>query len=212
MPPRPIGFCRSWSGPAPKPSRDTAKACTRRRDMAGPPSAASLRAARGAGQGKAAWTRRPWMPCSAPMSRSLQGVLIQLVALVFFVAMDAMLKLLVQRYAVPQLMFVRFVAHTLFVVVAVKAISGSVPWRSRAPLLPTARSVLLAPPHGALAVALIYVPLADATAVIFAAPALTVAAAALWLGERVSPRRWLGVAVGLAGVVLAIRPPFLTGE
>ncbi|MGG5818871.1 DMT family transporter [Falsiroseomonas sp. HW251] len=146
------------------------------------------------------------------MSRSLQGVLIQLVALVFFVAMDAMLKLLVQRYAVPQLMFVRFVAHTLFVVVAVKAISGSVPWRSRAPLLQTARSVLLATANGALAVALIYVPLADATAVIFAAPALTVAAAALWLGERVSPRRWLGVAVGLAGVVLAIRPPFLTGE
>jgi drug/metabolite transporter (DMT)-like permease len=45
--------------------------------------------------------------------------------------------------------------------------------------------------------ALIHIPLADATAVIFAAPALTVALAALWLGERVSARRWLGVAIGL---------------
>jgi drug/metabolite transporter (DMT)-like permease len=146
------------------------------------------------------------------MSRTLQGVLIQLVALSFFVAMDALLKLLVATYAVPQLMFIRFVAHTLFVLVALRLISGSVPWRSRAPWLQTIRSALLAIANGALAVALIHVPLADATAVIFAAPALTVAAAALWLGERVSPRRWAGVAIGLFGVGIAIRPPFLTGE
>jgi drug/metabolite transporter (DMT)-like permease len=46
----------------------------------------------------------------------------------------------------------------------------------------------------------------------FAAPVLTVALAALWLGEKVSARRWLGVVIGLAGVMVAIRPPFLTGE
>ena len=146
------------------------------------------------------------------MSRTLQGVLIQLVALAFFVAMDALLKLLVATYAVPQLMFIRFVAHTLFVLVAVRAISGSVPWRSRAPWLQTLRSALLAIANGALAVALIHVPLADATAVVFAAPALTVAVAALWLNERVSARRWTGVAIGLLGVAIALRPPFLTGE
>jgi drug/metabolite transporter (DMT)-like permease len=46
----------------------------------------------------------------------------------------------------------------------------------------------------------------------FAAPVLTVALAALWLGERVSPRRWVGVVIGLLGVFVALRPPFLTGE
>ena len=49
------------------------------------------------------------------MSRTLQGVLLQLAALALFVSMDALLKVLVATYAVPQLMFVRFVAHTLFV-------------------------------------------------------------------------------------------------
>jgi len=146
------------------------------------------------------------------MTRSLQGVLIQLVALALFVSMDALLKLLVARYAVPQLMFLRFVAHTLIVILAVKLLTGGLPWRSRAPGLQTVRSALLAVANGALAVALIHVPLADATAVIFAAPALTVALAALWLGERVSRRRWTGVAIGLLGVMVAIRPPFLTGE
>ncbi len=146
------------------------------------------------------------------MSRTFQGVLLQFVALAFFVGMDALLKLMVAYYPVPQLMFVRFVAHTFIIVVGVRLFTGGLPWRSRAPLLQTLRSATLAVANGALAVALIHIPLADATAVIFASPAITVAAAALWLRERVSPRRWLGVAIGLAGVLVALRPPFLSGE
>ena len=146
------------------------------------------------------------------MSRTLQGVLLQLLALALFVSMDALLKLLVAVYPVPQLMFIRFVIHTVFVVAAVAIFTGSLPWRSRAPVLQTLRSASLAVANASLSVALIHVPLADATAVMFAAPVLTVALAALWLGERVSPRRWLGVGIGLAGVLVALRPPVLTGE
>jgi drug/metabolite transporter (DMT)-like permease len=146
------------------------------------------------------------------MSRSLQGVLIQLVALALFVAMDALLKVLVASHAVPQLMFVRFVFHTILVMTALRLITGKVPFRSRAPGLQTLRSLSLATANAALSVALIHIPLADATAVAFAAPVLTVALAALWLGEKVSPRRWIGVAIGFLGVLVALRPPFLTGE
>ena len=146
------------------------------------------------------------------MSRTLQGVLLQLVALAFFVSMDALLKLLVAVYPVPQLMFVRFCFHVALVAIGVRLLTGAVPWRSRAPALQTVRSLLLAVANGALALALVHVPLADATAVSFLAPVLTVALAALWLGERVTPRRWLGVALGFAGVLIALRPPFLTGE
>lgn len=146
------------------------------------------------------------------MSRTLQGVLLQLVALALFVAMDALLKVLVAGHPVPQLMFVRFCFHTLLVLVALRLWTGRVPWRSRAPVLQTLRSLSLALANASLSVALIHIPLADATAVAFAAPVLTVAAAALWLGETVSPRRWLGVGIGLVGVLIAIRPPFLTGE
>jgi drug/metabolite transporter (DMT)-like permease len=146
------------------------------------------------------------------MSRTLQGVLLQLAALALFVTMDALLKLLVARYPVPQLMFVRFVSHSLFVIIGVVVLTGSLPWRSRAPVLQTLRSAMLAIANAALSVALIYIPLADATAVAFAAPVLTVALAALWLKEKVSARRWIGVAIGLMGVMVALRPPFLTGE
>lgn len=146
------------------------------------------------------------------MSRTLQGVLLQLLALALFVAMDSLLKVMVASYPVPQLMFLRFAAHVVFVVLAVRVFTGSLPWRSRAPLLQTLRSATLAGASASFIVALMHVPLADATAVMFAAPVLTVALAALWLGEKVSARRWLGVVIGLAGVMVAIRPPFLTGE
>ena len=146
------------------------------------------------------------------MSRTLQGVLLQLLALALFVAMDALLKVMVASYPVPQLMFLRFAVHVVFVILAVRIFTGSLPWRSRAPLLQTLRSATLAGASASFIVALMHVPLADATAVMFAAPVLTVALAALWLGEKVSARRWLGVVIGLAGVMVAIRPPFLTGE
>jgi drug/metabolite transporter (DMT)-like permease len=146
------------------------------------------------------------------MSPRLQGVALQLAALALFVSMDSLIKLLVARYPVPQLMFVRFVFHILLVTLAVRVMTGHLPFRSRAPGLQALRSLLLAAANGMLSVALIHVPLADATAVSFAAPAMTVALAALWLGEPVSGRRWLGVGIGFLGVMVALRPPFLTGE
>ena len=113
------------------------------------------------------------------MSRTLQGVLLQLLALALFVAMDALLKVMVASYPVPQLMFLRFAVHVVFVILAVRVFTGSLPWRSRAPLLQTLRSVTLAAASASFIVALMHVPLADATAVMFAAPVLTVALSAL---------------------------------
>jgi drug/metabolite transporter (DMT)-like permease len=146
------------------------------------------------------------------MSPRLQGVLLQLAALALFVSMDSLIKLLVARYPVPQLMFVRFVFHTVLVTLAIGLFTRSLPFRSRAPGLQVLRSLLLAAANALLSTALIHIPLADATAVAFAAPLITVALAALWLGEAVSARRWVGVGIGFVGVLIAIRPPFLTGE
>lgn len=145
------------------------------------------------------------------MSATLVGIALQLVAIAFFVAMDTTTKLLTASYSVPQLMFARFLFHLLFVALLLRLLTGSLPWRSRAPRLQAARSLSLVAANFIFSHALIYLPLADATAVGFASPLLTVALAAWWLRERVSPRRWLGVCIGLVGVAVALRPPFLTG-
>jgi drug/metabolite transporter (DMT)-like permease len=146
------------------------------------------------------------------MSPTLAGLLFQFGALALFVMLDTVTKWLTGHYPIPQIVFLRFLFHVLVVAMALRVATGRVPWRSRAPGLETVRSLTLLVANVLFVVALFYIPLADAAAVSFASPLFTVALAALLLKERVVPRRWIGIAVGFAGVLVALRPPFLTGE
>jgi drug/metabolite transporter (DMT)-like permease len=53
-----------------------------------------------------------------------------------------------------------------------------------------------------------YLPLAEATVILFASPFLIVALAGPVLGERVRPASWIGVVAGFAAVVIVARPGF----
>ena len=54
--------------------------------------------------------------------------------------------------------------------------------------------------------ALARLPLVDATAISFASPLITVAFAAIFLGERVRIYRWSAVIVGFLGVLVMLSP------
>src|SRR4051812_5028739 len=54
--------------------------------------------------------------------------------------------------------------------------------------------------------ALARLPLVEATAISFAAPLITVAFAAWFLGERVRIYRWSAVAIGFAGIIVMLWP------
>jgi drug/metabolite transporter (DMT)-like permease len=56
--------------------------------------------------------------------------------------------------------------------------------------------------------ALVRLPLSDATAISFAAPLITVAFAAMFLGERVRAFRWSAVGIGFVGVLVMLWPYF----
>lgn len=145
------------------------------------------------------------------MSPRLTGVALQLVALATFTAMDTISKLATAQYPVTQIMWARFLFGLATVAIAMRVLTGKMPWRSRAPGLQTLRSTILAACNMLFTTALAFIPLPDATAVGFASPLLTVLLAAAWLKEPVGWRRWLGVVTGLAGVVILLRPPFLFG-
>jgi drug/metabolite transporter (DMT)-like permease len=53
-------------------------------------------------------------------------------------------------------------------------------------------------------------PFAEAYSILFLLPSFSTLWSVLFLKERVSLMRWLGVAIGLAGVVLVVRPSFDT--
>ncbi|WP_431271570.1 DMT family transporter [Dankookia sp. P2] len=145
------------------------------------------------------------------MNGRLAGVALQLTALAVFVCMDTLLKLLTAHFAVPQLMWARFFFSLVAAAAFFRLVTGRLPWRSKAPRLQAVRSLLLAGSNLMFSSALVHLPLTDCTAIGFASPLFTVALAALWLKERVGPRRWTGVGIGFLGVLVALRPPFLTG-
>lgn len=77
---------------------------------------------------------------------------------------------------------------------------------SRRPWLQIARGAALVCSLSALFVSLRYLPLAVATSVSFSAPLIIVALSGPLLGERIGPRRWAAVAVGLVGTAIVVRP------
>ncbi len=54
--------------------------------------------------------------------------------------------------------------------------------------------------------ALATLKLSDAVAIFFISPLVVTAFSVLFLGEKAGPRRWLGVGVGLLGVLVMVRP------
>jgi drug/metabolite transporter (DMT)-like permease len=68
------------------------------------------------------------------------------------------------------------------------------------------RGVMAAPTQALNFFAFSKMPMANAYAVIFLAPFLTAALAAIFLKEKVSATRWLLIAAGFIGVLIAMRP------
>ncbi len=78
--------------------------------------------------------------------------------------------------------------------------------RTSRPGLQLGRSTLHALATGMFFFSLNFMALAEAVAVFEVAPLLITLLAALVLGERVGPRRWSGVVIGLCGALIIIRP------
>lgn len=145
-------------------------------------------------------------PGIARGSVTMRGVLLYLGALALFASMDACTKHLVHGLPVFEVMWARFSFHLLTVAIALRLAGQRLPWRPRAPRLQCLRSLALAACNLLFAAALAHIPLAEATAINFAGPLFTVVLAVLWLGERVGWQKWAGVAAGMAGVLIILRP------
>lgn len=125
-----------------------------------------------------------------------------------FACMDTISKILVQTYAITQILSVRYVFFLGFVIWVIGPRRLRQVARSHAPwlLLPTA--LLLTVENGTFILAYRYLPLADVQAIAAAAPLIVVALSVPVLGEIVGIRRWLAVLAGFAGVLLIVRPGF----
>lgn len=137
---------------------------------------------------------------------NLSGILIMLLAVGVFALMDAGLKLLTPHYPPMQVAALRGLASVPFVGVWVLATVGPrALLRVRWPLH-LFRGVLAVTMMGTFVYALARMPLSTAYTIFFVAPLLITALSVPILHERVGPRRWAAIVVGLVGVLVVLRP------
>jgi drug/metabolite transporter (DMT)-like permease len=134
-----------------------------------------------------------------------RGVLWMIGASAAFVSTDAVAKFLVDSYPATEILCVRYVVQTVFLMALfardLRALASS-----KRIALQIVRGLILVLQIGVFYVGLRFVSLASATAILFVAPLFVVALSAPILGERVSSAHWLAVSIGFLGALLVIRP------
>lgn len=121
--------------------------------------------------------------------------------------MDTCAKFLGEGYAVSQIVLVRNAIGALAVFAyVVFSGAGLASLKPRRPGLLVVRSLLNIAAAFLFFTGLRYLPLADAFAVVFAAPLFITALSVPVLGEHVGLRRWAAVIVGFLGVLVVVQP------
>ena len=152
------------------------------------------------------WPRGDNAPMHAPRRSPLAAAGWMLAAVASFSLMDAGMKLLSAHYPPLQVTLLRGAASLPFVLVWVLASAGV---RSIVPVrwgLHLLRGVLGMVMIGCFVYALKRMPLSTAYTLYFVAPLLVAALSVPLLGERVGPRRWTAIGIGMLGVVVVLRP------
>lgn len=143
-------------------------------------------------------TRRP---------EDVQGIACATGAAILFSVNDMAIKLLIGDYPLHQIIFARSViALSITLIVFVPLDGGYRTLRTRRLGLHMLRSACVVTANLTFFTALSIMSLAEATAIFFVAPLLITILSVPLLGEKVGIRRLSAVTLGLAGVILIIRP------
>lgn len=128
-----------------------------------------------------------------------------LLAIFLFTTMDAAAKGLIQTYPVAQVVWARFAGQVLIVVLILRQ-QVFIALRTRYPVLHLVRSACQLGATACFFSSLPYIGLAEATALTDLNPVFITLGAALFLGEKLGPRRIFGVFAAMIGAMIVIRP------
>ena len=136
----------------------------------------------------------------------MRGILAMLAAVAFFSLMDAQLKLLAAHYPPLQVSFLRGATSLPFVLLPILLRNRLARLRPVNVRLHLMRGVLSVVMLGSFVYAVRESSLATTYSIFMCAPLVVAALSARLLGERVTRPQWAAIGVGLAGVLLMLRP------
>jgi len=137
---------------------------------------------------------------------SSRGIAVMICGTALLIGNDAASKYLTETFPVGQVICLRQAAALLAMVPYIVWVSGGASLRVHAWGRQIARGTMLAVSSGLMVTGLSLLPLATVTAITFVGPIFVALLSASMLGERVSAARWFAIAVGFAGVLIAVRP------
>jgi drug/metabolite transporter (DMT)-like permease len=144
------------------------------------------------------------MPETSP--RLARSVVMLLGALFLFVLLDSTAKHLGARHPVPMLVWSRYTVHFLLMVIFLAPSMRLRLVTTTRPARQIVRAICLLFTTFFAMAAFARMPLAETTAIVFAAPLLVTLLARPVLGEQIGALRWAAVIIGFAGVLLIARP------
>ena len=136
----------------------------------------------------------------------LVGIGMVSVAVLCFSILDVSAKWLVQSLPLLQIVFLRFLGHTVITAAVMVPRSRMNLLRTRRPWLQLLRAMMLPCMTAMNFWALQYLQLAETGAIMFLAPVVVAVLGVRLLGERLDTGRWIAIVVGFLGVVIILQP------
>jgi drug/metabolite transporter (DMT)-like permease len=140
-----------------------------------------------------------------PESR-LRGIVLRVIAVAVFAVMDALMKHLAAIYTPMQIAFLRAASSLPFVFLSYAVTRRLAELRPRRIPMHLIRAVLSIGMLWSFVWALSRMSMANTYAITLSAPLLVVPFAALFLGEKTDGHVWAAILVGLAGVLVILKP------
>ena len=135
------------------------------------------------------------------------GPICATVAVMCFAINDVVIKSFSDTHALHLVVLFRSVFGLLLILlVIIPLTSGYRALRTRRWPMHLARGACIVFANTTFFLGLAALPLADTVAIFFVSPLVITLFSVIFLGEKVGPRRWIAIAVGLVGVVVMMRP------
>ena len=138
------------------------------------------------------------------VDRPFKGILLLMSSTVFLATSDAMAKYLAKSLPPVEIAWLRFAMFVLIMAVVLIRHPGAL--KSLNPGIQTVRALAMLTSSLFFITGLQYLPIAEASATAFIAPIFVTGLSIAFLGEKVGRRRWIATLVGLAGVMIIVRP------
>ena len=140
------------------------------------------------------------------LSRSQQAILLVIVAMACFAALDGMAKYLGPLVPLVVAMWFRYMFQVTITGAVLLPRRGMALFKTRHPWLQALRGLSLAVSSSLAFLSLRYMPIAEFTAILTLTPMVITLVSVRAMGERVSWLRWLLLAGGLVGALMVIQP------